>query len=117
MLPVNEEETVMPAPRIVSAARARPPRLSVSGTLLSNRLLSSRLLASALLGILLAAALAGPAARAQPASSTPEARIVVSGEGSVDVAPDYAQFTGGVSTRAGTVKEATAANSKAMAAI
>ncbi len=107
----------MPAPRIVSAARARPPRLSVSGTLLSNRLLSSRLLGSALLGILLAAALAGPATRAQPASSTPEARIVVSGEGSVDVAPDYAQFTGGVSTRAGTVKEATAANSKAMAAI
>jgi uncharacterized protein YggE len=39
------------------------------------------------------------------------------GEGSVSVTPDYAQIESGVTTRAKTVKEATDANSKLMAAI
>jgi uncharacterized protein len=45
------------------------------------------------------------------------ARIVVPGEGSVTVPPDYAEITSGVTTRAKTAQEATAANAKAMTAI
>jgi uncharacterized protein YggE len=56
-------------------------------------------------------------ARAQQSLSLPQARIVVFGEGSVSVAPDYAQIGCGVSTKAKTAKEATDANSKVMAAI
>lgn len=55
-------------------------------------------------------------AQAQQASPA-DARIVVTGEGSISVAPDLAQITGGVTTRARTVKEATDANSKVMAAV
>jgi uncharacterized protein len=44
-------------------------------------------------------------------------RVIVVGEGSVSVTPDYAQIGSGVSTRALTVKEATDANSKLMAAL
>jgi uncharacterized protein YggE len=54
-----------------------------------------------------------PAQQQQPA----EARIVVSGEGSVSVKPDHAQVRSGVTTRAKTVKEAVDANSKLMAAV
>src|SRR5260221_13640246 len=43
--------------------------------------------------------------------------VIVIGEGSVSVTPDYAQIGSGVTTRAKTVKEATEANSKLMAAI
>jgi len=56
-------------------------------------------------------------AQAQPAQPTPEARVIVIGEGSVSVAPDYARLSGGVTTRAKTVKEATDANSKLMNAV
>jgi uncharacterized protein YggE len=56
-------------------------------------------------------------ARAQQAQSAPEARVIVTGEGSVSVAPDYAQIRSGVTTRAKTVKEATDANSKLMTAV
>ena len=52
--------------------------------------------------------------QAQPA---PFVGIVVVGEGRVTVAPDYAQIASGVSTRGKTVKEASDANSKTMAAI
>src|SRR5207237_9259545 len=45
------------------------------------------------------------------------ARVVVTGEGSVSVAPDVAQIRSGVTTRGKTVREATEANSKTMAAI
>jgi uncharacterized protein len=63
------------------------------------------------------AAFASPSlAQVQPQPS-PEARVVVIGEGSISVAPDYAQVEGGVTTRAKTVKEATDANSKLMAAV
>ena len=46
-------------------------------------------------------------AQAQPAHPMPEARVIVIGEGSVSVAPDHARLSGGVTTRAKTVKEAT----------
>ena len=65
----------------------------------------------------LAAAFAGGAqAQVQPQPSA-EARVIVIGEGSVRVTPDYAHVESGVTTRARTVKEATDANSKLMAAI
>ncbi len=70
-----------------------------------------------LLGGAMLAAVSVLPAYAQPASSPPDARIVVSGEGSVSVTPDHARFTGGVTTRAKSVKEATDANSKAVAAV
>ena len=53
------------------------------------------------------------AARAEQQPS----RIVVTGEGEVDVAPDIAQIRSGVTTRGKTVLEATEVNSKLMAAI
>jgi len=56
-------------------------------------------------------------APAQQAQSASEGRVVVLGEGSVSVAPDYAEINGGVTTRGKSVKEATDANSKLMAAI
>jgi hypothetical protein len=58
-----------------------------------------------------------PCALAQQPPTQPEARVIVIGEGSVHVAPDYAQIRGGVTTKGKTVKEATDANSKVMAAI
>src|SRR6202035_4377197 len=56
-------------------------------------------------------------AQARQPTTQPEARVIVIGEGSVHVAPDYAQIRGGVTTKGKTVKEATDANSKLMAAI
>jgi uncharacterized protein YggE len=56
-------------------------------------------------------------AYAQQPQRPPEGRIVVTGDGSVSVAPDYAQVRSGVTTRARTVKEGVDANSKVMAAI
>jgi uncharacterized protein YggE len=56
-------------------------------------------------------------ARAQQPQSPPQARVIVIGEGSIAVPPDYAQIGGGVTTSAKTAKEATDANSKLMAAI
>jgi len=56
-------------------------------------------------------------ALAQQTQSTPLGRVIVIGEGSVSVMPDYAQIVTGVSTRAKTVKEASDANSRSMAAI
>ena len=55
-----------------------------------------------------------PAVQAQQTQSLPVAGVVVIGEGSVSVTPDYAQIGSGVITRANTVKEATDANSKLM---
>ena len=56
-------------------------------------------------------------AQAQQSPLSPERGVVVIGEGSVSVAPDYARIGSGVTTRAKTAKEAADANSKAMAAI
>ncbi len=56
-------------------------------------------------------------AQAQQPPSRPDARVIVSGEGSVTVQPDYAQIRTGVTTRAKAVKEATDANAKLMATV
>jgi uncharacterized protein YggE len=56
-------------------------------------------------------------AQAQEPKPAPEARIIVIGNGSVSVAPDYARIRSGVTTRAKTAKEAADANSKLMAAL
>src|SRR5260221_12571485 len=61
--------------------------------------------------------LAAVEAQAQQAKIAQDGRVIVTGEGDVAVAPDHAQITGGVTTRAKSVKEATDANSKAMAAV
>jgi len=65
---------------------------------------------------LIAGAFVTPAEAQQSPSERP-ANIVVAGEGSISVAPDYAEITAGVTTKAKTAKEATDANSKLMAAI
>jgi uncharacterized protein YggE len=56
-------------------------------------------------------------AQPQQLRCPPFAGVVVSGEGNVSVAPDYAQIGAGVTVRASTVKEATDSNSKVMTAI
>jgi uncharacterized protein len=56
-------------------------------------------------------------AQTPQAQSAPFTGIVVVGEGRVTVAPDYAQIASGVTTRGKTVKEASDANSKTMAAV
>ncbi len=56
-------------------------------------------------------------AQAQQSQLSPERGVVVIGEGSVSLAPDYARIGSGVTTRAKTAKEAADANAKAMAAI
>jgi uncharacterized protein len=70
-------------------------------------------------GALLAATLfvANAQAQAPEPKSPAEGRVVVIGEGSVSVVPDYAQVRSGVTTTAKTVKEASDTNSKLMAAI
>jgi uncharacterized protein YggE len=70
-------------------------------------------------GALIAATLSVAAAQAQSAEpmSPARARVVVVGEGSVTVAPDYARIRSGVSTSAKTVKEANDTNAKLMANI
>jgi uncharacterized protein len=68
---------------------------------------------------LLLAALSVLPAEAQTveAKSAAEARVIVIGEGSVTMAPDYARIRSGVTTNAKTVKEASDSNSKVMAAM
>ena len=56
-------------------------------------------------------------AQAQQVQSPPDGRVIVIGEGSVSLTPDYAQIESGVTSRARTVKEASDANSKLMGAI
>jgi hypothetical protein len=56
-------------------------------------------------------------AQAQDSKSPAEGRVIVIGEGSINVPPDYAQIRSGVTTTAKTVKEASDVNSKSMAAI
>jgi uncharacterized protein YggE len=70
-------------------------------------------------GVLFAAAVFGATfqAQAQEPRPAPEARIIVVGEGSVSVVPDYARISSGVTTRAKTAKEAADANTKLMAAL
>jgi uncharacterized protein len=74
-----------------------------------------RFLAGAAIAAL--ASFVASSAQAQQPPAQAEGRVIVIGEGSVHVAPDYAQIRGGVTTKGKTVKEATDANSKVMAAI
>ena len=57
-----------------------------------------------------------PAQSAEPKTPA-EARVIVIGEGSVTVTPDYARIRSGVSTSAKTVTEASDANAKTMSAM
>jgi uncharacterized protein YggE len=70
-------------------------------------------------GALIAATLSVAAAQAQTVEpkSPAQGRVIVIGEGSVTVAPDYARIRSGVSTNAKTVKEASDSNAKLMANI
>jgi hypothetical protein len=68
------------------------------------------------ISVLIAGAFAAPA-EAQQTTSERQANIVVAGEGSVSVAPDYAEITAGVTTKAKTAKEAADANAKLMTAV
>lgn len=70
---------------------------------------------TALLAVCVIAA-AAPAKAQQP-PPMPPARVVVTGEGSVTVPPDYAEITSGVTTKAKTAEEASDSNSKLMAAV
>jgi uncharacterized protein len=67
----------------------------------------------------IATALSVTAAQAQTTETktTPQARVIVIGEGRVTVTPDYAQIRSGVTTNAKTVKEASDTNAKLMANI
>ena len=56
-------------------------------------------------------------AHAQQSQLPPERGVIVIGEGSVSLPPDYARIRSGVITRAKTAKEATEANTKTMVAI
>src|SRR5271166_4119007 len=79
-------------------------------------MVGSKVIATFAFGIAAAATLFVAAARSQQPQTQPEARLVVIGEGTVKVTPDYAQIVSGVTTRGKTVKEAADANSRIMAA-
>src|SRR5690349_9671602 len=68
---------------------------------------------------LIAAALSVSPAQAQSTepTSSARARVVVVGEGSVTVAPDYARIRSGVTTDGKTAKAASDANSKLMSTV
>jgi uncharacterized protein len=69
------------------------------------------------IAILAAAAVLAIPAQAQDSAPSLDGRVVVMGEGSIGVTPDYAQVAVGVTTRGKTVKEANDANTKLMAAV
>jgi uncharacterized protein len=71
------------------------------------------------LAALIAATLFVAAAHAQTAEpkSQAQARVIVVGEGSVTVAPDYARIRSGVTTDGKTAKQASDANTKLMSAV
>ena len=73
--------------------------------------------ASFLVVALVMAIEAGPALAQTAQPQAADAAIVVTGEGSIDAAPDYAAISAGAVTRAKTAGDAAEANAKAMAAI
>jgi len=87
-------------------------------TALRGRLAAASTASWCLCAAMLAAALAVPEpGHAQQAQTQGEARVIVTGEGSVSAAPDHARIRSGVTVRGKTAKEATDANSKLMAAV
>ena len=78
---------------------------------------SHSLIARALVAVAAMLVISGVDSYAQQPQRTPEARIIVSGEGSVSVMPDYAEINSGVTTRSKTVKDGVEANSRLMVAI
>jgi uncharacterized protein len=74
-----------------------------------------RIIFACAISILMAATLAAPAEAQQPQSE--RQAIVVAGEGTIGAAPDYAEITAGVTTRAKTAKDASDANAKLMTAV
>jgi len=75
-----------------------------------------RIIFAGAISALIAAALAVPVEAQQPQSDR-QTDIIVTGEGTISAAPDYAEITGGVTTKAKTAKEASDANAKLMAAV
>ncbi|HEY7242952.1 MAG TPA: SIMPL domain-containing protein [Xanthobacteraceae bacterium] len=78
-------------------------------------MIASKAVAALTGGLVAGAAFCAPAAYGQQ-QQTPEARLVVIGEGTVSVTPDYARIIAGATTRAKTVKEASDTNARIMAA-
>jgi uncharacterized protein YggE len=64
-----------------------------------------------------ALSVAAAQAQAPEQKSQTEGRVIVTGEGSITVSPNYAQIRSGVTTDAKTVKEASDANTKLMSAM
>jgi uncharacterized protein len=74
----------------------------------------------AVLLAILISAVAAPAVAQQPPAPPPPlppARIIVTGEGSVSVPPDYAEIASGATNQAKTAKEASDANAKVIVAL
>ncbi len=74
----------------------------------------------AVLTAILLYAIAAPACAQQspgPAPQLPPARIIVNGNGSVSVPPDYAEIASGATNQAKTAKEASDANAKVIVAL
>jgi uncharacterized protein len=65
-------------------------------------------------GLAVAFFVATAQAQSAESKSSPQARVIVVGEGSVTVTPDYARISSGVTTSAKTVKEAGDTNAKIM---
>jgi uncharacterized protein len=85
----------------------------------ASRLASAVLIRPAILVVWVTATCAAALAQQPPPpqSALPPARIIVTGEGSVTVPPDYAEISGGVTTQAPSAKAAADANSKLMASV
>jgi uncharacterized protein len=85
-----------------------------------SNLVAKNLAAGSVVRIAVFAAFIFPAmaaAQAQQPYAVPPARIIVSGEGDVRAAADFALLTIGATTQAATAKAATDANSRAMSAV
>jgi len=77
-------------------------------------------ISGAVLLAILISVVAGPAVAQQPPAPPPPlppARIIVTGEGSVTVPPDYAEIASGATNQAKTAKEASDANAKVIVAL
>jgi uncharacterized protein YggE len=90
--------------------------MSMSGLMRVRTRVARRVLAFAMGGAALAL-MCGAAAAIDPSTVAQPPHILVTGEGTATVTPDIAQVTGGVSTRAATVKEAASNNARTMTAV